>query len=82
MLLKVVATGDGRLLAGDTARLRKGLFDGKFAVRPGDGSPRASGVEVKLLADERRVGCLEVRLRRGISYQGLETGVTDCDLLS
>ncbi len=50
-------TGDGRLLAGDAARLRKGLFDGKFAVRPGDGKLDDSVVKIRLLADGRRVGC-------------------------
>ena len=66
MLWKVVVTGDGRLLAGDAARLRKGLLDGKFAVKPGDDSPRESVVEVKLLADGRRAGCLGERFRRPI----------------
>ena len=68
VLLKVVATGDGRALAGDAARLRKGLFDGKFAVRPGDGSPRASVVKDRLLADGRRAGCLGERFSRPMSY--------------
>lgn len=69
MLLKVDVTGDGRLLAGDTARLRKGLFEDKFTVRRGDGSPRESIVESKLLAEGRRVGCLGERFRRAMSYQ-------------
>lgn len=34
--LNVVARGEGKLFAGDAARLRKGLFEGKFAVSPGD----------------------------------------------
>ena len=75
MLLKVRLTGDGRLLAGDVARLRKGLLDGKFAVRPGDGSLGESVVEDKLLAEARRAGCLGVRFRRPMSYQRRETGV-------
>lgn len=36
MLPKVLVTGDGRLLAGDTARFLKGLLEGKFVVSPGD----------------------------------------------
>ena len=75
MVLKVVLTGDGRLFAGDVARLRKGLLDGKFAVRPGDGSLCESVVEDKLLAEARRAGCLGERFRRPISYQRRETGV-------
>lgn len=75
MLLKVVLTGDGRLLAGEVARLRKGLLDGRFAVRPGEGSLRESVVEERLLAEGRRVGCLGERFRRRISYHRLETGV-------
>ncbi len=77
MLLKVVVTGDGRLLAGDAARLRKGLLDGKFAVRPGDGSLGDSIVEDRLLAEARREGCLAERFRRAMSCQEFETGVVD-----
>ena len=29
-------TGEGRMLAGDTARFRNGLFDGRLAVSPGE----------------------------------------------
>lgn len=75
MLLNVVLTGDGRLLAGDAARLRKGLLEGKFAVNTGDGSLRESVVEDKLLAEGRRAGCLGERFRRPISYQEFETRV-------
>ena len=73
MLSKVAVIGDGR---GDAARLRKGLFDDKFAVRPGDGSLGESiVVDTKVLADGRRAGCLGERFRRCISYQAkFETG--------
>lgn len=67
ILLKVVVTGDG---SGDAVRLRKGLFDDRFAVRPGDGSLGESVVQVKLLANGRRVGSLGERLRRAMSSQG------------
>ena len=79
MLLKVAVTGDGRLLAGDAARLRKGLLDGKLAVRPGDNSE--SVMEERLLAEARSAGCLGERFRRAMSYQGLETGEVDFDLI-
>ena len=36
MLAKVLLTGEGREFAGETARLRKGLLDGRFVVSPGD----------------------------------------------
>lgn len=42
-MLKPLATGDGRLLAGDTARFRNGLFDGKLGVREGDSCRSESG---------------------------------------
>ena len=73
-MLKVLLTGDGRLLAGDVARLRKGLLDGKFAVRPGDSSLGESVVEDRLLTDARRAGCLGERFKRPMS-KGRETGV-------
>ena len=65
MLLNVVVTGDGR---GDGRRLRKGLFDDKLAVRPGDGSLCESVVETRVLADWRSVVCLAERFKRAMSY--------------
>ena len=70
MLLKVFATGDGRLLAGDAVWLRKGLFDGKFAVRPGEGWRWESVVKGRLLSDERRMETLGERFKRAMSCQG------------
>ena len=79
----MAVTGEGRLLAGDAARLRKGLFEGRFklAVRPGDdGWSRRKSivVEVELLAllltllaflaGERRDGCLGERFSRAMSF--------------
>lgn len=75
-MLKVVVTGDG---AGDAARLRKGLLDGRFAVRPGEVCLSESVVEDRLLAEGRRAGCLWERFKRPMSscikYEGFETGV-------
>ena len=65
--LKVGFIGDGRLLAGEAARLRNGLLEGRFAVRPGDGSLRESVNEDKLMAEGRRAGCLGERFRRRMS---------------
>ena len=65
--LKVMFIGDGRLLAGEAARLRNGLLEGRFAVKPGDGSLRESVKEDKLMAEGRRAGCLGERFRRRMS---------------
>ena len=65
--LKVEFIGDGRLFAGEAARLRNGLLEGRFAVRPGDGSLRESVKEDKLTAEGRRAGCLGERFRRRMS---------------
>ena len=74
--------GDGR---GDAARLRKGLFDEKLAVRPGDGSLSLSESVVDredVLADGRRVVCLGERFRRCIFLSGkdLKHFIGDVDL--
>ena len=69
--------GDG---SGDAARLRKGLFDEKLAVRPGDASLRESAVDTRVLADERRVVCLGERFRRCIFLSGKVLKQGDADL--
>lgn len=50
MLPKPLLIGEGRLLDGDTARLRNGLFEGKLVVSPGEiclpDSVGANGVSV------------------------------------
>ena len=63
LLGKEFVTGEGRLFAGDTARLRKGLLED----RPGEICLPESGVEVGMLADSRRVGWTGHRFRRGIA---------------
>lgn len=40
--LKEEFIGEGRLFAGEAARLRNGLLEGRFAVKLGDGSLRES----------------------------------------
>ena len=66
-MLNEVVTGDGR---GDAARLRKGLLEGRFAVRPGEGCLGGTAVKDRLLAEEgRRTGCFGERFRRLMSYQ-------------
>ena len=64
--LNVVATGEGRLFAGDAARLRKGLFEGKFAVSPGDVCLSESGARYTLAGTRRLVEAGE-RFKRPMS---------------
>ena len=55
MLPKEFPTGEGRLLAGDTARLRKGLFDGRLLESPGEICLLGSDEVSEGLAKSRRV---------------------------
>jgi len=54
-LPKVLFTGEGRLLAGDTARFRKGLFEGKLVVSPSEICVPGSVVTNGMLVNVRRV---------------------------
>ena len=64
--LNFVTMGEGRLFAGDAARLRKGLFEGKFAVSPGDVCLSESGGRYTL-AGRRRVVEAGERFKRPMS---------------
>lgn len=77
MAPNVFATGDGRLLAGDTARFRNGLFEGKF-VRPGDICLAESVDVIGMSAIGRRAVWAGERFRRPISYVSRrhETGLS------
>lgn len=66
-LPKEVVTGEGRLLAGDTARFRKGLFEGKFDVSPGEICRSGSNEVDVVLADSRRVFWAGERFKRAIA---------------
>ena len=59
--------GEGKLLEGDVARLRKGLFEGKFAVSPGDDCLSVSGGRYTLAGRRRAVEAGE-RFKRPMSY--------------
>ena len=64
--LNAVAMGEGKLLEGDVARLRKGLFEGKFAVSPGDICLSVSGGRYTLAGRRRAVEAGE-RFKRPMS---------------
>ena len=64
--LNVVVMGEGRLFAGDAARLRKGLFEGKLAVSPGDVCLSVAGGRYTL-AGRRRVVEAGERFKRPMS---------------
>lgn len=66
--LNVVAMGDGKLFEGDVARLRKGLFEGKFAVSPGDVCLSVSGRMYTLAGNRRAVEAGE-RFKRPMSLR-------------
>jgi len=51
----VLFIGEGMLLVGDTVRFRKGLFEGRLVVSPGDICLPDSVVAKGLLASARRV---------------------------
>jgi len=54
--------------AGDAARFRKGLFEFRLVVRPGEGSLSAAVNIFPESAGDLRVGCAGERFRRPISY--------------
>ncbi len=66
--LNVVAMGEGKLFAGDAARLRKGLFEGKFAVSPGEVCLSDSGARYTLAGTRRAVEAGE-RFKRPMSLR-------------
>ena len=49
--LKPALIGDGRLLAGDAVRLRKGLFEGKVVLSPGEDCLTESAEILSVLAN-------------------------------
>ena len=68
--------GEGRMFEGDVARLRKGLFEGKFAVSPGDVCLSESGGRYTLAGRRRAVEAGE-RFKRPIFSRNLKQEVVD-----
>lgn len=73
---KVLFTGEGGLLAGDTARFRKGLFEGNLVASPGEFWVPDSVSTNGMLVNGRRVLWAGERLSWPILYLH-ETGCVD-----